>query len=121
MIQIIRLKNGEDIIGEVLTDTGDYEIQEPMSVSIEHRGNQSGLVMNHWLPVKLINRNQTIIKKEDVLTTFLPNDEFAEYYANTVERLARLMKVKQDVEKMSDEEISEIMEDMLDSKDRIYH
>ena len=121
MIQIIRLKNGEDIIGEVLTDTGDYEIQEPMSVSIEHRGNQSGLVMNHWLPVQLINRNQTIIKKEDVLTTFLPNDEFAEYYANTVERLARLMKVREEVDQMSDDEISEIMEDLVDDKDRTYH
>jgi hypothetical protein len=121
MIQILRLKNGEDIIGEVFTDTGDYEIQEPMSVSIEYYGNQSGLVMNHWLPVQLINRNQTVIKKEDVLTTLLPNDEFAEYYMNTVERLDRLMKVKEEVSRMSDEEISEIMEDMLDTKDKILH
>jgi hypothetical protein len=30
MIQILRLKNGEDIIGEVFTDTGDYEIQQPI-------------------------------------------------------------------------------------------
>mgnify|MGYP006267418523 CR=1 FL=1 len=121
MIQILRLKSGEDIIGEVFTDTGDYQIQEPMSVSIEYRGNESGLVMNHWLPVQLINRNETFIKKEDVLTTFLPNDEFAEYYTHTVERLDRLLKVKKEVEALSDDEISEIMEDMLDGKDKTYH
>ena len=121
MIQIIRLKNGEDIIGQVSTGLDDYEINQPMSVSVEHRGRESGLVMNHWLPIQLISRNQTVIKKEDVLTTFLPNDEFAEYYANTVERLARLMKVREDVDQMSDDEISEIMEDLVDDKDRTYH
>ena len=118
---MIRLSSGEDIIGDVVTFSDDYEIQEPMSVSIEYRGNQSGLVMNHWLPVQLINKNQTLIKKEDVLTTFVPNPEFAEYYANTVEKLERLMKVKEEVDAMSDEEISEIMEDMVDGKDKTYH
>ena len=69
MIQIIRLKNGEDIIGQVYDDTGDYEIQEPMSVSVEYRGRESGLVMQHWLPVQLIENNKTMIRKDDVLTT----------------------------------------------------
>ena len=122
MIQILRLKNGEDIIGEVFNDIRDeYEIHEPMSVSVEYRGKESGLVMNHWLPVQLISRNKTVIKKEDVLTTFIPNDEFAEYYAHTVERLNRLLQVRKEVEAMSDDEISEIMEDMFDGKDKTYH
>jgi hypothetical protein len=121
MIQILRLKNGEDIIGEVFTDTGDYQIQEPMSVSIEQRGHESGLVMHHWLPVQLIERNETFIKKEDVLTTLMPNADFCEFYTNTVDRLERLMKVKKEVDEMSDDEISEIMEDMLDGKDKTYH
>ena len=122
MIQIIRLKNGEDIIGQVSANTGDYEIQEPMSVSVEHRGRESGLVMEHWLPVQLIDVNKTVIKKEDVLTTFIPNKEFSEYYENTVERLERLLKVRKEVEEMSDDQISEIMEDLLDKDiNRIYH
>ena len=121
MIQILRLKNGEDIIGEVFTDTGDYEIQQPMSVSVEYHGKESGLVMQHWLPVQLIDRNQTVIKKEDVLTTFIPNKEFSEYYESTIERMERLLKVKKEVDAMSDEEISEIMEDLYDGKDKTYH
>ena len=122
MIQILRLKNGEDIIGQVSTGLDDYEINQPMSVSVEHRGRESGLVMEHWLPVQLVNDNKTVIKKEDVLTTFIPNKEFSEYYENTVERLDRLLKVRKEVEEMSDDQISEIMEDLLDKDiNRIYH
>ena len=86
MIEILRLKNGEDIIGDVYKDTGDYEILEPMSVGIETRGREAGLVMQHWLPVQLIEGNKTTIKKEDVLTTFHPNNEFKEYYKNTIQK-----------------------------------
>ena len=122
MIQIIRLKNGEDIIGDVVTFSDDYEIQEPMSVSVEYRGRESGLVMNHWLPVQLIDINKTLIKKTDVLTTFIPNKEFSEYYENTVEKLNRLLQVRKEVEEMSDEQIASVMENLLDNNmDKTYH
>ena len=87
MIQIIRLKNGEDIIGEVLTDTGDYEIQEPMSVSIEYRGNQSGLVMNHWLPIGVMDGNSVVVPLEEVLCFMDPNTRFLEFYQEMVAKL----------------------------------
>ena len=115
MIQIIRLKNGEDIIGDVVTFSDDYEIQEPMSVSVEYRGRESGLVMNHWLPVQLIDINKTLIKKTDVLTTFIPNKEFSEYYENTVEKLNRLLQVRKEVEEMSDEQIADRKSTRLNS------
>lgn len=122
MIEILRLKNGEDIIGEVYSDTGDYEIQEPMSVSIEYKNNQAGLVMQYWLPVQIIEKNITTIRKEDVLTTFVPNEEFREYYIDTVERLDRLMKVKEEVDRMSDDQISQVMEDLMDNTGhKTYH
>ena len=110
MIEILRLKNGEDIIGEVYTDTGDYEIVEPMSVGIEHRGGQSGLIMSHWLPVQLIDKNYTTIKKEDVLVTFTPNNEFKEYYLNTVKKIKDILEAKKLADEMTDEEIQEAMD-----------
>lgn len=114
MIQIIRLKNGEDIIGEVFEDIRDeLEIDCPMTVDLEYRGNQSGLVMAHWLPVQLIERNRAIIKSCDVLTRFHPNNEFAEYYMNTVERLKDILKAKELTDSLSDEEVEDIM-DALD-------
>lgn len=124
MIQIIRLKNGEDIIGEVFDDyssSQEFEICDPMTVDIEYRGNQSGLVMNHWLPVQLIENNRTKIKKVDVLTVFNPNKEFQEYYENTVEKMQRLLKAKEITDSMSDEEIEDIMEALQDSEGQILH
>ena len=110
MIEILRLKNGEDIIGEVYTDTGDYEILDPMSVGLETRGKETGLVMQHWLPVQLIEGNRTVIRKEDVLTTFSPNSEFKEYYQNTVKKLNDILNAKKLADEMSDEEIQEAID-----------
>ena len=115
MIQILRLKNGEDIIGNVVTFSDDYEIQEPMSVSIEYRGNQSGLVMNHWLPVQLIKRNEITIKNIDVLCVLEPADEFTEYYMNTVEKIHDLLEARNLVDSLDDDEVNNIM-DALDEQ-----
>jgi hypothetical protein len=111
MIQIIRLKNGEDIIGQVASLESDtFEIKEPMSVGLEYHNNQSHLVMHHWLPVQIISINKTVLKKEDVLTTFLPNEEFAEYYTNTIDKLNKILEAKRIAESMTDEEIQQAME-----------
>ena len=109
MIEILRLKSGEDIIGEVYTDLGidGYEIHEPMSFGVEHRGKESGLIMSHWLPVQLIDKNYTTIKKEDVLVTFTPNNEFKEYYLNTVKKLKDILEAKRLADEMTDEEIQQ--------------
>lgn len=120
-IKIVRLKNGEDIIG-VLNDTnGEYEISEPMSVSLVQKGHQSGLVMSHWLPVQLIKKNEIKISSRDVLTIFEPNDEFAEYYTNTVEKIKQLLKAKSLADEMTDEEIEDIMGALEDGEGKTLH
>ena len=96
MIKIVRLKSGEDIIGNLMTlPIDDIQITEPMSVYISNRGQESGLVMSHWLPVQLIKKNEITLKSCDVLTMFEPNQEFEEYYLNTVEKIKSLMKAKE--------------------------
>ena len=121
-IKIVRLKNGEDIIGN-LTDSidGDYEISEPMSVSLVQKGHESGLVMSHWLPVQLIKKNEIKINSRDVLTMFEPNDEFAEYYTNTVEKIKQLLKAKNVADSMTDEEIEDIMDALNDGEGQTLH
>jgi hypothetical protein len=121
-IKIVRLKNGEDIIG-MLNDglDGDYEISEPMSVSLVQKGPQSGLVMSHWLPVQLIKKNEIKISPRDVLTVFEPNDEFAEYYTNTVEKIKQLLKAKDVADSLTDEEIEDIMDAIDDGEGQTLH
>jgi hypothetical protein len=120
-IKIVRLKNGEDIIGNLNLINDEYEIMEPMSVNVVMKGQESGLVMSHWLPVQLIKKNEIKINSRDVLTVIEPNDEFAEYYTNTVEKIKMLLKAKNDTDEMTDEEIEDIMDAMEDGDGQTLH
>ena len=111
MIRIVRLNNGEDIVGNIIpNEIGTYTVEEPMSVNIDYRGKEAGLVMNHWLPVQLVKKNQTEISNKDILCMFEPADEFCEYYLNTVEKIKDLLKAKNVVDNLSDEEVDIMME-----------
>jgi hypothetical protein len=121
-IKIVRLKSGEDIIGNLCNKAdGDIDITEPMSVSVIDEGHRQGLVMSHWLPVQLIKKNEITINSRDVLTVFDPNDEFCEYYSNTVEKLHAVLKAKEMTDAMTDEEIEEVMESLIESKGQLIH
>ena len=121
-VKIVRLKNGEDIIGNLNNlEDGNYEIFEPMSVSVVERGKESGLVMSHWLPVQLIKKNEITISSCDVLTVFEPNDEFAEYYTNTVDKMKALLKAKEITDNLSDEEVEDIMDALDDGLGQTFH
>lgn len=110
-IKIVRLLNGEDIIGNVTTmDTGIYNVEEPMTVGIEYRNKEAGLMMHHWLPIQLLKKNEILIENKDILGILDPNDEFCEYYLNTVEKIKDLLKAKNLVDSLDDEEVNDIMD-----------
>jgi hypothetical protein len=111
MIKIVRLQNGEDIIGNLTNeDIGKFTVEEPMAVNIEYRGREAGLMMHHWLPVQLIKKNEILLENKDVLCILEPNDEFCEYYLNTVEKIKELLSAKNALDNMSDEETDDIMD-----------
>jgi hypothetical protein len=112
-IKIIKLQNGEDIVGAVTANGVQYyDIEEPMLFEIDYRGNHSGLVMRHWLPVQLLKKNYIQLKTQDVLCILEPDEEFSEYYLHTVEKIKRLLKAKASVNEMSNEEIQEIVDEL---------
>jgi len=110
-IKIVRLKNGEDIIGQ-LTANGmnSYDVVEPMSIGLDFRGKEVGLMMRHWLPIQLIKKNEIVLDKNNILCVIEPADEFCEYYTNTIKKIQDLLKAKQIVNEMSDEEINDALE-----------
>jgi hypothetical protein len=112
-IKIIRLKNGEDIVGQVINSSGiidSYDVIEPMTVDIDYRGKEAGLIMNHWLPVQLVKTNEAVISKSDILCFVEPTDAFCEYYTNTVEKIHDLLKAKNLVDELSDDELNDVMD-----------
>jgi hypothetical protein len=117
MIKIIRLQNGEDIIGNVNTiDLSTYEIEEPMTVAIDYRGKEAGLLMQHWLPVQLVKENRIVIGDKDIIGMFEPNDTFCEYYYDTVSKIKELLSAKTMLDGIEDEELDEIMEALEEFK-----
>jgi len=122
-IKIVRLKNGEDIIGNLCSkENGNMDITEPMSVQIVEQGERRpGLVMSHWLPVQLIKKNEITINSRDVLTMFDPNEEFCEYYSNTVEKLHAVLKVREYTDSLTDEELEDIMDSLEESRGQSIH
>jgi hypothetical protein len=115
-VKLIRLKNGEDIIGNVISaDNGYYNIEIPMTVDIDYRGKQAGLVMRHWLPLQLIKNNAIEIADGDILFFMEPSEDFCEYYVNTVERIHELLNEKDSVKSLSlidEEEVESILREM---------
>jgi hypothetical protein len=110
-IKILRLKNGEDIVGQITTKDDDtFDVLEPMTVGIDFRGREAGLVMQHWLPVQLIKKNEVNISNNDVLCFIEPDNNFCEYYVNTIEKIHELLKAKNLVNNFSDEEINNMMD-----------
>jgi hypothetical protein len=114
--QIIKLQNGTDLIANVaLNSAEEYVLEEPMEFNIDIRGRgETGLVMRHWLPVQLLKKNSISIKTKDVLSVMEPEDEFCEYYLNTVYKIKELLKAKSLVDDMDDDEIQDMLDDFED-------
>lgn len=129
-IKMVRLQNGEDIIGTISSNTsGVYNVSHPMVVEITSRNGMPILGMTHWLPVQLVKTNEVTLTDKDILCMIEPSEDFIEYYNNTVEKISELLKAKKIIkEKLEEpdsfeEDIEEIMNhlrDMPSDKDIIH-
>lgn len=111
--QIIKLQNGEDLIANVvMTSNEHYTLDEPMEFAIDTKNTQSaGLIMRHWLPVQLLKKNSIELHTKDILAILEPEEEFCEYYINTVSKIKELLKAKEIIDEMDDEELGIMIEE----------
>jgi len=110
-IKIVRLQNGEDIVGTVISQDDDqFTICEPMKDGIQFKNNESGLIMNHWLPVQLLKKNEAVISTKDIMCVFEPLDDLCEFYVNSVEKIKKLLKARDIMDDLDDIESLDIME-----------
>lgn len=117
-LKIVRLKNGEDIMGFVTYTQHDgvYDISHPMILDIDFSSRQSQLMMSYWLPVQLIEENVALIKEDSILCFMDPNDDLCEYYRTTTQRLKDILDAKDIVDQMSDEEVEDVLQEFEDFK-----
>jgi len=108
--QIIKLQNGTDLIANVaLNGMDSYVLDEPMEFGVDYRGRDAGLFMKHFLPVQLLKKNSIQIHTKDILSVLEPDNEFSEYYINTVSKIKELLKAKDVLSDMDDEEIGNMI------------
>jgi len=100
-IKIVRLQNGEDLIGDITFKSDDsFDIYEPMVVFIDYRSKEAGLIMKHWLPLQLVKKNEITLHKKDILFFTEPTTDFEEYYIETVQRVHDMMAAKDQLKSM---------------------
>jgi len=112
--QIIKLQNGTDLIANVTLNGDQYLLDEPMEFGVDFRGREAGLMMKHWLPVQLLKKNSIEIHSKDILSFLEPEKEFCEYYIDTVSKIKELLKAKELVSEMDEDELQDIMNQFED-------
>jgi hypothetical protein len=93
-------------------DLGSQKIllTNPMSFEVHNKGNVKHILMDHFLPAELLERNEVVISPNEIMFTLSPNEEFTEYYENSVENLKRL-----DAESEFEQEVQNDLQDRIKS------
>jgi hypothetical protein len=75
-------------------------VREPMLVVIkqDYKSGQHIIGMESWLPFQILKNNEVVIKLEDILFSTIVNDDFEEFYENTVDNIKVNQKEKDNLE-----------------------
>jgi hypothetical protein len=114
-IKIIRLKNGDDIIGVVNTlDNHRYNITYPMLIDIVDTQNKQAFIMTSWLAHQMFKNNDVNIWDNDILFVSDPTDLFIDHYTDTVKKLEKMIVADEIVEHLEEEML---IEEALEEKE----
>ena len=121
--KILRLITGEDIIcGFHKISKDSYAVIDPMVLIVKYKGQDSSVIMEHWLPIEVIKSNEVLINPRDVITVFEPNEGLAEYYLNLVYKLHKSFEKKAKLDEIQDlDEMIDIMDALEESQYQILH
>ena len=113
-IKLIRLRDGVDIVA-FITDCDDpskVKVINPMTVEVRDdlRTRSKVLVMDHWLPIEVLEHDLLEITKEEIIGMSDPTDAFEEYYRETLKKRHELEAASQ--EGPSNEELMDILVSM---------
>lgn len=121
-VKILRLVTGEDIICNYYKISSDsYIVSDPMVLMINFKGKNPNVIMEHWLPVEVIKKNQVLINPRDIITIIEPNESISEYYSNLVIKVHKSLEMKKNLESIDEEDYEEIMEALKQSRGNILH
>ena len=101
-IQIVRLKDGSDVICSMQKFSDMVELDYPMMFSLVNQN----LVLQHWLPLGVMKGTSVKIPREEIVCTMEPNENFEEYYMTAVQKISNV------VSNDDEEDLQDVMEAM---------
>ena len=107
-VKIVRMQNGQDIIGivnEIIE--GQYVIEQPMEFQLMNRGRVATITLAHYLPTELVAKNEVVLNSKDIVFINNPSENFAEYYEGA------LMKEENSVNESLAKELSADLEERV--------
>lgn len=107
-IQILRLKDGADVISETENHRDMIELIMPMEFSLVNQN----LVLQHWLPLAAMKGNSVKLPREEIVCYMEPNDNFQEYYITAVKKVSDALEEEYEGE----EELLAAMDELENSK-----
>ena len=101
-VQIVRLKDGSDVICSMEKYPDVVELDYPMMFSLVNQN----LVLQHWLPLGVMKGTSVKIPRDEIICFMDPNESFEEYYNKAVSKLSSVM------DNDNEEELNDVMEAM---------
>jgi hypothetical protein len=106
--KILRLHDDTELIATVdEAETGFY-LYEPMEFAMDGNGGSANLMMQFYLPVRLIKKNEIFLAHEEIKFILDPTDDFSEFYINTVEKVKALFELRDSMD-----DLEETIEDIV--------
>lgn len=102
-IQVIKLYNGDEIIG-FTEDFGDkIVIKEAFQFFLKiDKNGLHNIAMDYWLPVPLVKDNEATLSRKEIIAIMEPSDDFKEYYENALDSVQKTKEVKDKMDLMED-------------------
>ena len=119
LIRILRLNSGEDVVSFIESeDESKYTLKQPMCVVLkaDKTGKQFVLV-DHFLPINIVEENKVEIHKADVLFCIKPNQMFYDFYVAAIENQENQAQLES---ADADEEYSSLLESLVPGSNLIH-
>lgn len=89
-IRIVRLQSGEDIIAEYeeKAEEGLVFLSNPMTLLFKRLPTGKAIMlMSPWLPIELVEQNNTWLYSQDILAVMQPKESLVSYYGKSIKDL----------------------------------
>lgn len=98
MINLVKLTNGEMIVGDVIDQTDSHlSIKDPLEVKITYLTGAPSIIATFWIPISDKGTIQDI-RQQHIIAVAEVNEEIESYYIRSLEKIVKPYKTMEEIE-----------------------